>query len=53
MSGSMKRTIDIPFLVLDLGLDIINSVRRLDLEGDGFARKAAFIGQSMVMKLEE
>lgn len=27
------------FLVLDLGLDIINSIRRLHLEGDGLARQ--------------
>jgi hypothetical protein len=27
-------------LVLDLGLDIVDRVRGLDLEGDGFARKA-------------
>ena len=27
-------------LVLDFGLDIVDSVRRLDLKGDGFARKA-------------
>jgi len=26
-------------LVLDLGLDIVDSVRRLDLKGDGFARE--------------
>jgi hypothetical protein len=27
-------------LVLDLGLDIVDGVRRLNLEGDGFTRKA-------------
>jgi len=27
------------FLVLNLGLDIVDSVRRLNLEGDGLARK--------------
>jgi len=26
-------------LVLDLGLDIVDCVRRLNLEGDGFARQ--------------
>ena len=26
-------------LVLDLGLDIVDGVRRLNLEGDGFARE--------------
>ena len=41
----MKGTIDVPFLVLNLGLDIIDGVRGLDLEGDGLARKAACIGQ--------
>ena len=29
-----------PLLVLDLGLDIVDGVRRLDLKGDGFAREA-------------
>jgi len=28
-----------PFLVLDLRLDILNRVRRLDLQGDGLARQ--------------
>jgi hypothetical protein len=27
-------------LVLDLGLDVVDGVRRLDLKGDGFAREA-------------
>jgi len=27
-----------PLLVLDLGLDVVDRVRRLDLEGDGLAR---------------
>ena len=27
------------FLVLDLGLDIVDCVRGLDFEGDGFARE--------------
>jgi hypothetical protein len=31
---------DTPFLVLDLGLDIVDSVRRFDFESDGFARQA-------------
>jgi len=26
-------------LVLDLGLDVVDSIRRLDLKGDGFARE--------------
>lgn len=30
-----------PFLVLDFCLDIIDGIRRFDLKGDGFARKAA------------
>ena len=29
-----------PLLVLDLGLDIVDGVRGLNLEGDGFTRKA-------------
>ena len=29
-----------PFLVLDLGLDIVDGVRGLDFECDGFAREA-------------
>ena len=29
-----------PFLVLNFGFDIVNSVRGLNLEGDGFAREA-------------
>ena len=45
MIGSMEGMIGIPFLVLNLGLDIIDGVRGLDLEGDGLARKAAFVGQ--------
>jgi hypothetical protein len=28
-----------PLLVLDLGLDIVNGVRGLDLEGDGLSRE--------------
>lgn len=47
-----EETIDIPFLVLNLGLDIIDCVRGLDFEGDGLARKAAFVGQSIVIRLE-
>ena len=31
---------DIPLLVLDLGLDIVDGVRGLNLKGDGFTRKA-------------
>ena len=31
----------LPFLVLDFCLDIVNGVRRFDLEGDGFASKPA------------
>ena len=37
--------IDIPFLVLNLGLDIVDGVRGFDLKGDGLARKAALVGQ--------
>ena len=29
----------LPFLVLDLGLDIIDRIRGLNLEGDGFTSK--------------
>jgi hypothetical protein len=29
------------FLVLDLGLDVVDGVRGLDLEGDGLTREAA------------
>ena len=28
---------DSPLLVLDLGLDVVNGIRGLDLEGDGLA----------------
>jgi hypothetical protein len=31
----------IPFLVLNLGLHIIDRIRRLDFEGNRFTRKAA------------
>ena len=31
-------------LVLDLGLDVVDSVGRLDLEGDGLAREAVVSG---------
>lgn len=30
----------LPLLVLDLGLDIVDGVRRLDFESDGFTREA-------------
>jgi hypothetical protein len=30
----------LPLLVLDLGLDIVDGVRRLDFKSDGFAREA-------------
>jgi len=30
---------DIPLLVLNLGLDVVNGVAGLDLEGDGLASK--------------
>ena len=30
------------FLVLDLGLDVVDGVRGLDLEGNGLAREAVF-----------
>src|ERR1700749_429769 len=29
-----------PFLVLDLGFDIVNSIRRFHLEGDGLSSKS-------------
>ena len=32
-----------PLFVLDLGLDIVDSVGGLDLESDGFTRKAAIV----------
>ena len=32
---------DSPLLVLDLGLHIVDGVRRLHLEGDGLTREAA------------
>jgi len=38
----------LPFLVLDLGLDIIYGVRGLDLECDGFAREAVAEGFKIV-----
>ena len=31
---------NVPFLILDFGLDIVDGVRGLHLQGDGFARKA-------------
>jgi hypothetical protein len=31
-----------PLLVLDLGLDIVNRVRRLHIEGDGLARQGLY-----------
>ena len=37
MFFSHDRLLSLPFLVLDLVLDVINSVRRLDLERDGLA----------------
>ena len=33
---------DRPFLVLDLGFDIVNSVGGLDLEGDSLAREGLY-----------
>jgi hypothetical protein len=32
-----------PLLVLDLGLDIVDGVRRLNFESDGFAREADIV----------
>jgi len=32
----------LPFLVLDLALDIVDSVRALHLEGDGLARECLY-----------
>ena len=32
----------LPFLVLDLALDIVNSVGALDLESDGLARECLY-----------
>ena len=32
----------VPLLVLDLGLDIVDGVRGLNLEGDGFAREGLY-----------
>ena len=40
--GEVKRLQDAPFLVLDLGLDVVNGIRGLDLEGDGLARHCRF-----------
>ena len=31
-----------PFLILDLGLDIVDGVRRLHLKGDGLAREGLY-----------
>ena len=31
---------NLPFLVLNFGLDIVDCVRRLDFKSDGFAREA-------------
>ena len=30
-------TTDIPFLVLDLGFDVVDGIRGFDLEGDGLS----------------
>ena len=35
-----EKTMNIPLLVLDLGLDIVDGVRGLDLKGDGLASKS-------------
>ena len=42
---------DIPLLVLDLGLDIVDGVRGLNLEGDGFTRKAVEGARSVKVDL--
>ena len=39
------------FLVLDLGLDIVDGVRGLNLEGDGFTRKAVEGARSVKVDL--
>merc|ERR1712213_171609 len=38
------------FLVLDLGLDILNGVRRLDLQGDGLASESLNKDQSLLIR---
>ena len=43
---------DIPLLVLDLGLDIVDGVRGLNLEGDGFTRKAVEGTRSVKVDLD-
>ena len=45
MSGgrtSTEHTQHSPLLVLDLGLDIVDGVRGLNLEGDGLAREGLY-----------
>ena len=37
------------FLVLNLRLDVVDGVRRLDLEGDGLTRKAARMFSTSVL----
>jgi len=39
---------NVPFLILDFGLDVVDGVRGLHLQGDGFARKA--LGNDEYMK---
>ena len=34
-----EKMVNVPLLVLNLGLDIVDGVRRLHLEGDGLARE--------------
>ena len=36
----MSNSRHLPFLVLDLGLDVVDSVGRLDLKGDGLASES-------------
>ena len=40
-AGSTK-VLHSPFLILDLGLDIVDGVRGLNLEGDGLAREGLY-----------
>ena len=42
-----------PLLVLDFGLDIVDSVWGLNLEGDGFARKASRRNESQQWRKRE
>ena len=47
------QALDIPLLVLNFGLDIVDGVRGLNLEGDSFARKAIKMTLSVDIRRRE